>query len=84
MAETLEQRIIRLRKELEGFKTALDRAEGSLETARKQLKEEFGHTSLKSADDDLTRMKSEIGLETSSLEEALVQLDNALQEMRGE
>ena len=82
MAEALEQRIIRLREELEGFKTALDRAEGSLETGWKQLKDEFKHTNLEDAADDLLQLDEDISRETEALEKAVVQLNDALQKMR--
>lgn len=73
---SIEQDLLALKQKIEKAKSDRDRAEGALEETQKQLKQEFGFTSLEEIDAEITRLDAEIGRAEAGLQEKM----RALQE----
>lgn len=78
MAELIEERVRRLKKQFEDKSAALERATGTLQAGMKRLKDEFECSSVENAQKKLAALGTEREKLQTALNETLVELEEAL------
>ena len=74
-------RLLKLKEALEEGKTKRERAEGSLETLLKQLREEYGCKTAEEAEEKLKELRKKTQEAEAELEEALEELEEKHSEL---
>lgn len=77
MSATIEQRLAKIKSDIDLAKTQKDQAEGSLKTIMETLKKDHGVSSIEEAEKLLATLEEEIEELEKNIEEGLAELEGA-------